>query len=80
MEQCIACSCVTCPGCGAWIVVRGTGARGVNDETMPIKTTCTVPECGKEFSFVAGDTQIFDLPVTLFERRHFYRSELLPSA
>ena len=80
MEQCIACSCVTCPGCGAWIVVRGTGARGVNDETMPLKTTCTVPECAKEFSFVAGDTQIFDLPVTLFERRHFYRSELLPSA
>jgi hypothetical protein len=22
---------------------------------------------------------IFELPVTLFERRHFYRSELLPS-
>jgi hypothetical protein len=80
MEQCIACSCVTCPGCGAWIVVRGTGARGVNDETMPLKTTCTVPECAKEFSFVAGDTQIFDLPMSLFERRHFYRSELLPSA
>jgi hypothetical protein len=80
MEQCIACSCVTCPGCGAWIVVRGRSARGINDEKMPLNTTCTVPECAKEFSFVADDTQIFELPVSLFERRHFYRSELLPSA
>jgi hypothetical protein len=60
--------------------VRGSSARGINDEKMPLKTTCTVPECTKEFSFVVGDTQIFELPVSLFERRHFYRSELLPSA
>lgn len=80
MEQCIASSCVTCPGCGAWIVVRESSARGINDETMPLKTTCTVPDRAREFSFVARDTQIFELPVTLFERRHFYRSESLPSA
>lgn len=61
-------------------MVHGSSARGINDETMTLMTTCTVPECGKEFSFVARDTQVFELPVTLFERRHFYRSELLPSA
>jgi hypothetical protein len=47
---------------------------------MPLTTNCTGPECAREFSFVVGDTQIFELPVTLFERRHFYRSELLPLA
>jgi len=80
MEQCITCSCVTCPGCGARIVVRGSGASGISDETMPLSATCTVPQCGREFSFVTGDPQVFEIPVTLFERRHFYRSELLPSA
>jgi hypothetical protein len=60
--------------------VRGRSARGTNDETMTLKTTCTVPGCGKEFAFGAGDTQVFEIPVALFERRHFYRSELLPSA
>lgn len=79
MEQCIPCSCVTCPGCGAWVVVRGTGAPGIDERSVTLNTTCTVPQCGREFSFEAGDTLIFELPVTLFERRHFYRSELLPS-
>ena len=57
------------------------GSRGVvNDQNATLSATCTVPECGKKFSFAASDTQIFNVPVTLFERRHFYRSELLPSA
>jgi len=80
MEQYIACSCVTCPGCGAWIVVRGSGSRSIDDQTATHNTTCTVPQCGREFSFEGGDTQIFELPVSLFERRHFYRSELLSSS
>jgi hypothetical protein len=54
--------------------------RVINDQNATLSATCTVPQCGREFSFVAGDIQIFELPVTLFERRHFYRSELLPSA
>jgi hypothetical protein len=29
-----------------------------------------------EFSFEGGETQVFEVPVSLFERRHFYRSEL----
>jgi hypothetical protein len=60
-------------------VVRETGARGIDLQSVTLNTTCTVPQCGREFSFEAGDTLIFELPVTLFERRHFYRSELLPS-
>jgi len=59
--------------------VRRSSAGGGNDETMTLGATCTVPQCGREFSFVADDTQIFEVPVSLFERRHFYRSELLLS-
>jgi hypothetical protein len=67
---------------GVWRMDCGarSNARDTNDEKMPLKTTCTVPECSKEFSFVPEETQVFELPVSLFERRHFYRSELLPSA
>jgi hypothetical protein len=37
---------------------------------------CPAPECGKEFEFEASEMRIFDLPLPLFERRHFYGSEL----
>jgi DNA-directed RNA polymerase subunit M/transcription elongation factor TFIIS len=71
----IACSCVTCPKCGTWIVVReSTQARPGNEE---FRASCPVPECGKEFEFEPGEAQVFDLPLLLFEGRHFYRSELL---
>jgi hypothetical protein len=40
------------------------------------RATCTAPECGTEFSFELGETRVFDLPLLLFERRHFFRSEL----
>jgi hypothetical protein len=60
-------------------VVRGSGTRGIDDQTATLNTTCTAPQCGREFTFVASDAQIFELPVSLFERRHFYRSELRSS-
>jgi hypothetical protein len=60
--------------------VQQGGRRVINDQNATLSATCTVSQCGREFSFVPDDTQIFDLPVPLFERRHFYRSELLPSA
>jgi hypothetical protein len=41
-----------------------------------LRTTCTVPECGKEFSFDGAEIRMFELPASLFERCHFYRSEL----
>ena len=40
------------------------------------RASCPAPECGKEFAFELGETRVFDLPLLLFERRHFYRSEL----
>lgn len=55
--------------------MRGCGPRGIGD-LVTLNTTCSAPDCGREFSFEAADTQIFELPVPLFERRHFYRSEL----
>lgn len=79
MAQCIVCSCVTCPGCGAWIVVQcASTPLGSNDNAQKLTANCTVPNCGKEFPFLAEETKIFELPLSLFERRHFYRSELLP--
>ena len=41
-----------------------------------VRERCPVPECGKEFEFEAGETRLFEVPLPLFERRHFYRSEL----
>ena len=41
-----------------------------------VRESCPVPECGKEFEFETGETRIFEVPLPLFERRHFYRSEL----
>ncbi len=37
---------------------------------------CPAEECGKEFEFEASETRVFEVPLPLFERRHFYRSEL----
>jgi hypothetical protein len=39
-------------------------------------TSCPAAECGKEFEFEASETRVFEIPLPLFERRHFYRSEL----
>jgi hypothetical protein len=72
MADRIACSCVTCPKCGTWVVV---GQRIEIGETK-IRERCPVPGCGKEFEFESGETRVFEVPLPLFERRHFYRSEL----
>ena len=52
--------------------------REITRETKKEKVgaTCPAPECGKQFEFAPGETKVFELPLTLFERRHFYRSEL----
>ena len=72
----ILCSCVTCAGCGTWIVVQERAAGCITTVNDRLSTTCPVPECGKEFAFDGTETRVFELPVSLFERRHFYRSEL----
>jgi hypothetical protein len=74
MSDRIVCSCITCPKCGTWVVVEREMTRETNKEKL--NTTCPGPECGKQFGFAAGETKVFELPMSLFERRHFYRSEL----
>ncbi len=74
MTDHIVSSCVTCPKCGTWVVVEREVTRETNKEK--VGTTCPAPECGKQFSFAVGETKVFELPMNLFERRHFFRSEL----
>ena len=74
MADRILCSCVTCPKCGAWVVLPTRMEVGSGESKM--RVSCSVPNCGKEFEFHSDETRTFELPVMLFERRHFYRSEL----
>jgi hypothetical protein len=74
MADRIACSCVTCPRCGSWVVV--TQPTRVRTGEEKLRASCPVSECGKEFVFELSETRVFELPLLLFERRHFYRSEL----
>jgi hypothetical protein len=74
MADRILCSCVTCPKCGTWIVVEREIRSGAKQGKF--RATCGVPECGKEFEFEDRETRVFELPHAIFERRHFYRSEL----
>jgi hypothetical protein len=74
MADRIARSCVTCPKCGTWVVLP---SRVEIDAKRPKnKICCTAPGCGREFEFDQDETRTFDVPLGLFERRHFYRSEL----
>jgi hypothetical protein len=74
MPDRIVCSCVTCPKCGIWVVIRPQNQLEFTKEKC--LAICPAAECGKEFEFEASETRIFDVPLPLFERRHFYRSEL----
>jgi hypothetical protein len=75
MADCIVCSCVTCPGCGTWVVVEREIARAGGSKDK-VRTSCPSSECAKEFAFETNETRVFELPLPLFERRHFFRSEL----
>jgi hypothetical protein len=44
------------------------------------QASCAMPECGNAFSFKREDARALELPLVLFERRYFYRSELLTSS
>ena len=57
-----------------WVVVRQPTVLGSSEEKF--RANCPAPECGKEFEFEAGETRVFEIPLPLFERRHFYGSEL----
>ena len=74
MADCILCSCVTCPKCGSWVVLRSRNETG--SSASKFKTFCPAPGCNREFEFTPEETQTFEVSLALFERRHFYRSEL----
>jgi hypothetical protein len=75
MADRILCCCVTRPKCGTWIVVEREIKSGAKQGKF--KATCGVPEYGKEFEFEDRETRVFELPPSIFERRHFYyRPEL----
>src|SRR6266704_6540876 len=67
MADCIACSCVTCPKCGTWVVVTQPNELGSSREKF--RANCPAPECGKEFEFEAGETRVFEIPLPFFKRR-----------
>lgn len=48
----------------------------IGESRIKLRTNCAVPDCGKEFEFERGEARVFEVPLPLFERRHFYRSEL----
>jgi len=74
MADRIACSCVSCPKCGSWIVVTPQSTLGAGEGKF--RASCPAPECGREFEFESAEIKTFELPLGIFERRHFYRSEL----
>lgn len=57
------------------VVVQGRAA-GHDQNEGRLNITCPVQERGKQFVFEGSETRVFELPVSFFERRHFYRSEL----
>ena len=65
MADRIACSYVTCPKCGTWVVVRQSEA-GLGNEKL--HASCPAPDCGKEFEFELSETRVFEIPLQLFER------------
>jgi hypothetical protein len=67
MADRIVCSCVTCPGCGIWVVVEREIARasGTNNKDK-VRTRCPLSVCAKEFAFETNETRVFELPTSLF--------------
>lgn len=57
-------------------MTQGGYIEARNGSNVRFQATCTVPECGQKFSFETEDAHTFEVPLSLFERRYFYRSEL----
>jgi len=74
MADRVVCSCITCPKCGTWVVVRAQAQP--ESGSSKTKISCPAADCAKEFEFAWAETHEFEIPLSLFERRHFYRSEL----
>jgi len=74
MADRFACWCVTCPKCGSWVVL--SPRVDAEPEASKIRIGCAAPDCGNQFEFDWDEIRTFELPLALFERRHFYHSEL----
>ena len=61
------------PKCGTWVVVTQPSQLARGEEVARQLSRVGV---WKEFVFELGETRVFEVPLLLFERRHFYRSEL----
>src|ERR1035441_6536638 len=60
MADRIMCSCVTCPGCGTWVVVEPEIARaGGSNNKDKARTRCPLTECAKEFVFETNEAPVF---------------------
>jgi len=74
MADRIVCPCVTCPKRGIAVLIRPQNQIAFSKEKS--LAICPASGCGKDFEFEASETRVFELPLALFERRHFYGSEL----
>jgi len=55
-----------------WAVIPQNQLALSKEKSLAI---CPASEFGREFEFQASETRVFEVPVPLFERRYFYRSE-----
>jgi hypothetical protein len=53
---------------------QGTSERGIVKDRF--RANCPAPEFGKAFEFELRETRVFEVQLPLFERRHFYHSEI----
>ena len=60
--------------------MQASSNHAAHGEDAIFRAGCTMPECGSAFSFKGDDARAFELPLAWFERRYFYRSELLTSS
>ena len=65
------------PKCGIWVVIRAQNQLALSKEKSV--ASCPADACGKEFAFEFRETRVFEVLLSLFERRYFYRSELQAS-
>jgi hypothetical protein len=55
------------------VVLSAHNERGYKQSK--IRMSCPVADCGRDFEFDFDEIRTFELPLRLFERRHFYRSD-----
>jgi hypothetical protein len=63
MADRIVCSCVTCPKCGIWVLIRPQNQLSLSKEKSLAR--CSAAECGKEFVRTKRDSR-FRHPATTF--------------